>query len=136
MPLLILIIWLFNKFSCNHQEIGRRGEGGGGRGGRGIPPTILKNLAKTSTSAIEIWRDDMANYTNIVVCHTRRTRLGTPQTSCNVPLHFTLYLNYFLHKIPKKKAHAITITIWNDKPTHNQLFLIAITLTLIETNCF
>ena len=36
----------------------------------GIPPAILKNLALTSTSAsfIEIWQDDMANYTNIVQC--------------------------------------------------------------------
>ena len=72
----------------------------------------------------------MTNYTNIVniMSHTRRTRLGTPQTSCIVnscslgnkfvPLQVSL--NYFLHEIPGKRAHAITISLWNDKPIRNE----------------
>ena len=36
-----------------------------------------------------------------------------------VPLQFTLHLSYFLDEISEKKPHAITISFWNDKPTHN-----------------
>ena len=71
--------------------------------------------------------------------HVRHTRLRTPQTSvilnpwslgcASVPLQ--LSLNYFLHEIPEKRQHALTISFWNDKPTHNEFF-IATRLTLIK----
>ena len=62
----------------------------------------------------------MANYANIVniVSHGRHAGFGIPQISCIVNpwslgcafVSSQISLNYFLHKMPEKRPHAIAIS--------------------------
>ena len=61
----------------------------------------------------------MDNYANMVniVSHVKRARLGIPQTPCIVNpwslgcafVSLQVSSNYFLHEIPEKRSHVITI---------------------------